>query len=256
MATQGDNHIMPFRLKRSIMSLALYKTMLRFMQYCYQGEYQAWSSTRRQCYCHLAHLKEMSMKSMPAQLEGQPTDWLQRKPFAVCGGSTCLTYKPMTDLCWICQKNSTAIVRSAHAPLERQSEVTQLHKVYVYNSPHIGTTESSRAHWTREGRKRWVPTRAQRGSRSSGSNWGTTHQQTIIANWHHGTLQLWLCSTGIMFCQNTVTYTKFAGPLSIKSSPAWAHLFSYTQEMCNLWCVLWSSATAGKLPDRRSCWYW
>ena len=31
--------------------------------------------------------------------------------------------KPMTDLCSICQQNSTAIVRSANAPIERQSEV-------------------------------------------------------------------------------------------------------------------------------------
>ena len=30
----------------------------------------------------------------------------------------------MTDLCSICQQNSTAIVRSANAPIERQSEVT------------------------------------------------------------------------------------------------------------------------------------
>ena len=31
--------------------------------------------------------------------------------------------KPMTDLCSICQQNSTAFVRSANAPIERQSEV-------------------------------------------------------------------------------------------------------------------------------------
>lgn len=32
--------------------------------------------------------------------------------------------KPMTDLCWVCQKNSTAIVRSARTSLESQSEVS------------------------------------------------------------------------------------------------------------------------------------
>ena len=31
--------------------------------------------------------------------------------------------KPMTDLCSICQQNSTAIVRSGNAPIERQPEV-------------------------------------------------------------------------------------------------------------------------------------
>lgn len=31
--------------------------------------------------------------------------------------------KPMTDLCWVCQKNSTAIVRTANMPIENQSQV-------------------------------------------------------------------------------------------------------------------------------------
>ena len=31
--------------------------------------------------------------------------------------------KPMSDLCWQCQQNSTAILRAANAPLERKSSV-------------------------------------------------------------------------------------------------------------------------------------
>ena len=31
--------------------------------------------------------------------------------------------KPMTDLCWQCQKNSSAIVKSMSTPLANQSEV-------------------------------------------------------------------------------------------------------------------------------------
>ena len=31
--------------------------------------------------------------------------------------------KAMSDLCWVCQKNSTAVFRSSNMPLERQSEV-------------------------------------------------------------------------------------------------------------------------------------
>jgi hypothetical protein len=31
--------------------------------------------------------------------------------------------KPMTDLCWVCQQNSTAIMRAAHTPEENKSEV-------------------------------------------------------------------------------------------------------------------------------------
>jgi len=32
--------------------------------------------------------------------------------------------KPMTDLCWVCQQNSTAIMRAAHKPEEEKSEVS------------------------------------------------------------------------------------------------------------------------------------
>lgn len=33
--------------------------------------------------------------------------------------------KPMTDLCWVCQQNSTAIMRAANTPDEAESEVNQ-----------------------------------------------------------------------------------------------------------------------------------
>ena len=39
--------------------------------------------------------------------------------------------KPMTDLCWICQRNSTASVRSANN-LEKQSEVSNVILVQVH----------------------------------------------------------------------------------------------------------------------------
>ena len=42
--------------------------------------------------------------------------------------------KPMSDLCWICQQNSTAISRSANRPVE---EKTQVHSIAVATS--IGT---------------------------------------------------------------------------------------------------------------------
>jgi hypothetical protein len=36
--------------------------------------------------------------------------------------------KPMTDLCWVCQQNSTAIMRASNTPEEHKSEVkTALH---------------------------------------------------------------------------------------------------------------------------------
>ena len=35
--------------------------------------------------------------------------------------------KPMSDLCWVCQKNSIAIMRSANQPEENKSEVTNTH---------------------------------------------------------------------------------------------------------------------------------
>ena len=37
-----------------------------------------------------------------------------------------LVMKPMSDLCWICQQNSTAIARSANKPEEEKSAVSSL----------------------------------------------------------------------------------------------------------------------------------
>ena len=34
------------------------------------------------------------------------------------------TMKSMTDLCWVCQKNSATIVRSVNWPIERQTDVS------------------------------------------------------------------------------------------------------------------------------------
>lgn len=31
--------------------------------------------------------------------------------------------KPMTDLCWVCQQNSTSIMRAANTPEDEKSEV-------------------------------------------------------------------------------------------------------------------------------------
>ena len=31
--------------------------------------------------------------------------------------------KPMSDLCWVCQQNSAAIMRAANTPEEEKSEV-------------------------------------------------------------------------------------------------------------------------------------
>ena len=33
--------------------------------------------------------------------------------------------KPMSDLCWVCQKNSMAILRAANTPLMEKSQVTK-----------------------------------------------------------------------------------------------------------------------------------
>lgn len=37
-----------------------------------------------------------------------------------------LIMKPMSDLCWLCQQNSTAILRSANKPEEEKSDVSKI----------------------------------------------------------------------------------------------------------------------------------
>ena len=34
-----------------------------------------------------------------------------------------MVMKPMTDLCWVCQQNSSALMRAANTPEEEKSEV-------------------------------------------------------------------------------------------------------------------------------------
>ena len=41
--------------------------------------------------------------------------------------------KPMSDLCWICQSNSTAIMRAANHPEEDKSEVIQYYTSHILN---------------------------------------------------------------------------------------------------------------------------
>ena len=36
-----------------------------------------------------------------------------------------MVMKPMSDLCWVCQQNSRAIMRSANTPEEEKSQVTK-----------------------------------------------------------------------------------------------------------------------------------
>ena len=40
-----------------------------------------------------------------------------------------LVMKPMTDLCWVCQQNSAAIMRAANTLDEEKSEVSQIIKI-------------------------------------------------------------------------------------------------------------------------------
>ena len=37
-----------------------------------------------------------------------------------------MVMKPMTDLCWVCQKNSMAIMRAVNKPEEEKSQVIHL----------------------------------------------------------------------------------------------------------------------------------
>ena len=42
-----------------------------------------------------------------------------------------MVMKPMTDLCWICQKNSMVIMRSAHTPEAENSQVKKWQLVNI-----------------------------------------------------------------------------------------------------------------------------
>ena len=53
--------------------------------------------------------------------------WRQLLPHVV-------VMKPMSDLCWVCQQNSTAIMRAANRPDEEKSIVSEcvyIHGVHV-----------------------------------------------------------------------------------------------------------------------------
>ena len=45
-----------------------------------------------------------------------------------------MAMKPMIDLCWVCQKNSSAIMKSRNMPVESKSKVKIFHKIqHTYN---------------------------------------------------------------------------------------------------------------------------
>ena len=44
-----------------------------------------------------------------------------------------MVMKPMTDLCWVCQQNSSAIMRAANTPEEEKSDVIIPLTKFVYN---------------------------------------------------------------------------------------------------------------------------
>ena len=39
-----------------------------------------------------------------------------------------MVMKPMSDLCWVCQQNSMAIMRAANTPDEEKTQVTRLYQ--------------------------------------------------------------------------------------------------------------------------------
>ena len=49
--------------------------------------------------------------------------------------------KPMSDLCWVCQKNSTAIMRSANHPEEQKSEVCNCNGWHTHIKSYITTVD-------------------------------------------------------------------------------------------------------------------
>lgn len=63
------------------------------------------------------------------------TLWRQLFPYVVVA-------KPMTDLCWVCQRNNTNIVRAVNVPEEDKSEVLKLQDC------HLLTATKQRSHYT------------------------------------------------------------------------------------------------------------
>ena len=61
--------------------------------------------------------------------------WKQLLPFIVIG-------KPMSDLCWVCQRNNMNIVRAVNIPEEEKSEVLKKHE------DHLRTATMQRSHYT------------------------------------------------------------------------------------------------------------
>ena len=104
--------------------------MLRQMPFCFLGEYQAISALM----CTSCHRAQRKIKCGCSTVQGLSSTHRQAAYSTFCSiwrrvVPRIMVTKPMSDLCWVCQSNSTAIMRAANQPEEMKSEVSTLSEI-------------------------------------------------------------------------------------------------------------------------------
>ena len=156
MATGSTCHTITNHLRPSIMLSSSYRIMLRKMPSSCQAGFQVTSETTSSC-CHLVVAKWWALNTKLTHIftstfqsiwviykesclrsESHPVAyttfcsyWRSLLPYIVVG-------KPMSDLCWTCQQNSSVIFKSINRFVKEKSTVsTQLeHTGHMYTSTH------------------------------------------------------------------------------------------------------------------------
>ena len=126
--------------------------------------------------------------------------------------------KPMTDLCWVCQQFSVAIMRSANTPESAKS---------YYRSAIEISKEVLRQMFTVNGCLLVLPV----GSRLPPLSWDVEMHFSLDMAQQVWRMQLSPVQTLICMC-------KFTGALSQRSTAAWAMVLSHTPQVHHLRGVL------------------
>ena len=172
-----------------------------------------------------------------------------------------MVMKPMSDLCWTCQKNSMAIQRAANTPESDKTDVkanTSLHETWltIQNASqvlkaaqeHVRQATDERAHYrdaidsakkalqatfTIDGQLCVPPVHA---CLPTSSHDITMHFSFDMAQ------QVW--ETSIVHLKE-IDMTCITGALSQRPNAARPCLLSYPTQMCHLWGMLWGDTQTG-----------
>ena len=168
-----------------------------------------------------------------------------------------MVMKPMSDLCWVCQNNSMAIMRAANTPEVEKSQVIKDKKnnktKITHTCTHPYVLKDAEAHLFLATQERSHYTSAIETSKEVLKNTFTVDGTLTVppvnaclpakvsdVTMHFSFDMAQQVCLPLQFTeyQTHMGIQKSTGSLSFRSTAAWANVLSHSTEMCHIWCVL------------------